>query len=91
MQLEAAVAGPQIEFMPFDVRHRARYGAIEGQFDFACGVDRISKAKFPFADRQGRRSSAIMQRHLVLGALAVTEGKRPLPSTDRHPAEGSPR
>ena len=47
--------------------------------------------KFVFADRKCHRPGAVVQRHLLLGALPLTEREDPLPPSDRHPAKRLPR
>src|SRR4051794_16284257 len=90
MQIEAAVAGAQIELMAFDHGDHTRLQPVERQVEAAIDSRRGAENECAVADRQRRRPAAIAQADLVLGAQPLAERKHALPLTDRHPAEGLP-
>src|SRR5439155_4342914 len=70
MQVEAPVAGAQIDLVAFNHGRDARLHAVERDVEATIGW-RERQRNLVFADRQGRHAAAIVQRDLVLAALPL--------------------
>src|SRR5262249_61152909 len=51
---------------------------------------RSREGQLALADDERRRTAAVVQGDLLLGAMADAKGKAALPTPDRHPAKGLP-
>src|SRR5215212_7777817 len=76
--------------MALDHGGDARFHAVDRQVETRAIRRRGRENEFVLADRKRHRPGAIVQRHLVLVALPLTEREYPLPPSDRHPAKRLP-
>src|SRR5450631_831444 len=91
VQVETAVAGSQIQFMTFDHGYDVAFHAVHCEIEPAIVPGRRCKGKFALADRQRRRTVAVVQADLLRRVGRMPERKHPLPPADWHPAGRAPR
>src|ERR1700730_2438217 len=90
MQVEAAGPCAQIYFVAFDDRHNMGFDAMEREIDTPGSIGCSGEGHFAFAYRKRRWPLAVVQAHLLYGALPVAECKHPLSPANRHPASHAP-
>src|SRR5260370_10518851 len=90
MQIEAAIAGPQIKLMAFDHGDDMGFHAVDPEIETAGRASRRCEGEFALADRERGGANPGGQGFLGFGPPPLPRGKSPPPPAPPPPTHPSP-